>query len=260
MKTLYQILEARTRIQDLPFTREEFKRYCPDGWDFEDEFIKEIDDRIKAKFGYKAWQTFNGWVEGNWYKADLDVLYDVLLNVPMSRLDKMLGAGSYGIVIDCGDRVIKWFHKNTPMTESDKRFYEYCMKHPESKVFPIVYKIGPNYVVLEKLETDTPKCKKYSEWLGWSPKHKVPIKLPKVSSDGDGTTMEKCIWNYEKHKAKIDKVVKKELPRDAQEIFQWGLEAYKHLQQVEPGVSNFVDLRLPNLGERKNKEVVWFDI
>ena len=258
MIPLYQLI-IENRVEKLPFTREEFKKYAPDAWDYDNEFIKEIDNRIRKQYGDKIWHTFCGWVEGSWYGSDMDVLYDILCNVPLKRLDKMLGAGSYGIVIDCGDRVIKWFHKNTPMTDADDRFYEYCMEHPESKVFPIVYKMGPNYVVLEKLKTDTPKCQKYNEWLGWSPKRVVPITLPKIDSKNGGTTMEKCIWNYKKYKNQIDKVVK-QLPHDIQEIFQWGLEAYKHLQQVEPGVSNFVDLRLANIGERKNGEIVWFDI
>ena len=247
MKTLYQILEARARVQELPFTREEFKRYCPDGWDCEDEFIKEIDDRIKAKFGEKAWRTFNGWVEGNWYGADLDVLYDILLNVPMSRLDKLLGAGSYGIVIDCGDRVIKWFHKNTPLCGEDERFYNWCLEHPKSKVFPVVYKTGENYVVMEKLKTWTPKCKLYDKYLGFS--------ADKIDVNGKPMKLEDIIYDPSIPGA-LDAVKK---DRKVYEIYKWGVTAIKYLKEAT-GFSEFSDLRLANIGERNNGEVVWFDI
>ena len=216
------------------------------GWDSEDEFVKEIDDRIKKQYGYNAWKTFNGWVEGSWYGSDLDVLYDILCNVPLKRLDKMLGAGSNGIVIDCGDKVIKWFHKNTPPIGEDERFYNWCLAHPKSKIFPVVYKIGKNYVVMEKLKTGTVRCKFYDKYLGFNGE-KIEINRVKKSLD---------YWIYE-NDPKVEAILKKDIK--IWEVYSWGKKALKCLKEAT-GFDKFSDLRLPNIGERKNGEIVWFDI
>ena len=245
MKPLYQFI-IENRVGSLPFTREEFKRYCPEGWDSENEFIKEIDDRIKKQYGYNVWKTFNGWVEGSWYGSDLDVLYDILCNVPLKRLDKMLGAGSNGLVIDCGDKVIKWFHKNTPPKGEDERFYNWCLEHPDSGVFPVVYKVGENYAVMEKLETRTTKCKKYDKYLGFNGK--------KIEIDGVNKPLD--YWLY-KNDPKIEEILKKDA--EVWEIYCWGRKALKYLKEIA-GFDKFSDLRLANIGERKNGDIVWFDI
>lgn len=245
MIPLFQYI-TENRVEKLPFTREEFKRYCPNSWDDEDEFVKEIDDRIKNQYGYNAWKTFNGWVEGSWHGSDLDILYDILCNVPLKRLDKMLGAGSNGIVIDVGNRVIKWFHKNTPLKGEDEKFYEWCLNHPRSVVFPVVYRMGKNYVVMEKLKTDTTRCKFYDRYLGWNGE--------KVEVNGKKDTLDH--WIY-KNDPKVEEVLKKDFK--IWEVYQWGKKALKYLNEAT-GFTEFSDLRLANLGERKNGEIVWFDI
>lgn len=245
MKPLHLYI-IENRVETLPFTREEFKRYCPDSWDDDNEFVKEIDERVRKQYGYNAWKTFNGWVEGSQYGSDLDVLYDILCNVPLKRLDKMLGAGSNGIVIDCGDRIIKWFHKNTPMTDEDDSFYEYCIEHPKSRVFPVVYKLGKNYVVMEKLQTGTPRCKLFDRYLGYNGT-KVEVNGVKDSLDN---------WIY-KNDPEVEKVLKKDFK--IWTIYEWGKEALRCLKEAT-GWDAFSDLRLANLGERKNGEIVWFDI
>ena len=245
MISLYQYI-VENRVETLPFSREEFKRYCPNSWDDSDEFVKEIDDRIKDKYGKNVWKTFNGWVEGSWYDSDLDVLYDILCNVPLKRLDKMLGAGSNGIIIDCGDRIIKWFHKNTPLKGEDKKFYEWCLNHPRSKVFPVIYKIGENFVVMEKLKIGTPRCKFYDEYLGFDGK--------KIDINGDKHPLD--YWIY-KNDPKVEKILKKDFK--VWEVYNWGKKALKYLEEAT-GFDKFSDLRLANIGERKNGEIVWFDI
>ena len=245
MKSLINILEERMRVGSLPFTREEFKKYAPDSWDDDIEFIKEIDKRIEKQYGKAVLNTFRGWVEGSWYDSDLDILYDVLQNVPLNRLNKMLGAGSNGIVIEANDKIIKWFHKNTPMTSEDRKFYEYCMSRP-TKVFPIVYKLGKNFVVMEKLRTGTPKCKLYDSYLGFDGK--------KIDVNGKQITLDKIIYNPTSDALNV---LKKD--KEAWKIFQWGSEAIKHLEKAV-GFTEFSDLRLANIGERKNGEIVWFDI
>lgn len=247
MKSLYQIiLEQRAVVGSLPFTREEFKKYCPDSWDDDNEFVKDIDNRILQKYGSKVLNTFRGWIEGSYYGTDLDVLYDVLCNVPLTRLDRVLGAGSNGIVVDCGDRIIKWFHKNTPMKDEDNSFFEWCMKHPKSKVFPVVYKLGKNYVVMEKLKTGTPRCKLYDSYLGFGGK--------KIEVNGKADTLDH--WIYKNDPA-VEQEIKKD--REAWEVYQWGKTALQYLKE-SAGFDKFSDLRLANIGERKNGEIVWFDI
>lgn len=259
MKDLYSfILEARTKIGEPPFTKEDFKEYIEhcyvkgDPWDKDTDFA--IARKTIEKYNEKVWLTLRGWIEGNWYQADMDEMYELISNMPMDRIDRCLGAGSNGAVIDMGDRVCKIFHKNTPMKKDDRRFYEYCMKHPNTKVFPVVYKLGKTFVIMEKLETETQKCVVYDSWLGYCPDNRVDFLVK-----GKKGTIEDCVKYYGKYKKEIDKAIKK-LPPIGQEIFDWAVDAMHHLNKVIPGIESFLDLRLANIGERKNGEIVWFDI
>lgn len=254
---LEEIFEAQERLGKLPFSRQEFKDFINATKDYDDEadIYNEIKDRVTAAYGAKVWNGFKGWTEGSWYNTNPDDLYDLLEQLPKNRLDRVLGAGSYGAAIEFGDKVIKWFHKNTPMENRDKKFYEYCLKH-KTKVFPVVYKVGKNYVIMEKLQTNTPKCKLYDQWIGFSPDYKTTLKPKELK--GKAADLEFCVKNYEKYSSQIDAYLSK-AGAQVNEIFTWLMEVRDEYWKIFPG-DGFGDLREANLGERKNGDIVWFDI
>lgn len=256
MKSVYEyILEARESIGSLPFTREEFAELIEKCFkNSDDDYENAFQDKIVKIYGEKAFRTLWGWIEGNWYNTDPNDLYDILLNMPKGRIDRCLGAGSNGAAIDMGDRVCKMFHKNTPMISDDRKFYEYCLKH-KTNVFPVVYKLGKSFVIMEKLKPGTPKCVEYDQWIGYNPKKRVGILLGRKPA-----SIEDCILKYDKYKKDIDKAVVK-LEPIGQEVFKWALEVKGHLDKaLGRNVDGFLDLRLANIGERADGSIIWFDI
>lgn len=243
------ILEARETIGKLPFTRQQFKDFVQAVDDFDDDsdIWKEIESMVTSTYGEKVWNGFKGWVEGTQYGSDVDAMYDILCNLPKNRLEKILGAGSYGAAIELSNGLVcKIFHKNTPMEKSDRKFFEYCMKN-KTNVFPNVRKLGSNFVVMDKLKTNTPKCRLYDKYLGFS-----AIKV------ADGYTMNDLVMGVFKGDKKLIKIADK-LQGEEKEILNWGVEALTHLKAAV-GYTEFSDLRLVNLGERADGAIIWFDI
>jgi hypothetical protein len=257
MKSLYTyISEARELLGVLPFTREQFKEYLIAASDYDDEseIWQEMERIITDKFGSKAWSGFKGWTEGNAYGSDANALYDILTKLPKNRISHILGAGSYGAAIEIGDKVCKLFHKNTPMESRDAKFYKYCKEH-RSSVFPYVYRLGRNFVVMEKLNMNTDKCKLYNSYLGMSPKNKI-----------DGISMEKILLgmrkantskaDHRKFAALIDKFTPEQ-----NEVYNWGWKVLDGLKESTGDDSSLSDLRLANIGERVGTgEIIFFDI
>lgn len=254
---LQEILEAQERIGKLPFSRQEFADFINVAKDYDDEaYIYGVfRDKIISACGEKVWNGFKGWIEGSWYSSDPNDLYDLLERLPKNRLDRVLGAGSYGIVLDLNDKVIKWFHKNTPMENRDRKFYEYCLRHRTS-VFPEIYKVGKNFVIMEKLKTGTQKCKLYDQWIGFSPKYKTTFKPKELK--GKEADLEFCVKNYEKYSSQIDDYLFKATTQ-VREIFDWLMRVRDEYWKIFPG-DGFGDLREANIGERNNGDMVWFDI
>lgn len=168
------ITEARERLNQLPFGLEQFSRFvtaCSD-YDEKDPDYLSIKKLVTKEYDERAWKGLIGWIEGTCWESEPKELYNILCWLPKDRISRVLGAGSNGSVIDMGDKVCKLFHKNTPMTADDRKFYEYCLTH-NCKQFPVVHKLGKHYVIMEKLQTNTTRCKEYDEWIGWNPKHLI---------------------------------------------------------------------------------------
>ncbi len=255
MKSLFDyILEARETVGSLPFTREQFQEFtiAVDDYDDESDIWKFMEETITKAYGAKVWDTFKGWVEGNMRGKDADVLYDILMNLPKERLGRVLGAGSFGSAIDAGDKVIKVFHGDTPMEQKDREFYTYCLRH-KSKVFPVVYKVGSKVVVLEKLKMNTPKCKLYDKWLGFNAfQHKT--------KDFDCTIEGLALNIFKGRKDKKLNALESKVPAEAKECLDWAVQALIELEKATGFNNGFSDLRLANLGERKDGSIIWFDI
>ena len=243
------LMEARETVGKLPFTLQQFRDFIKavDDFDDESEAWKTIEAIVTNTYGEKVWRGFMGWCEGTQYGSNPDDMYMILQNLPKARLQKVLGAGSYGAAIELANGMVcKIFHKNREMERTDRAFFEYCMKH-KTNVFPVVHKLGPNYVVMEKLQMDTPKCKLYDKYLGFNG----------LKVDGK-MTLEQIAKQVIKKDKKIDKVVAG-LDAEAKEILDWAIEALIHLEKAV-GFDSFSDMRLANIGERGDGAIIWFDI
>lgn len=80
---------------------------------------------------------------------DTDKIYNEMLSLKDSSIAKIIGSGYQGIVFNLGDKVLKYFPQG--FRKNDITFYTYC-RNNSVKCFPKVYRIGKNYVVIEKLK------------------------------------------------------------------------------------------------------------
>ena len=162
MRLIDYIEESREVVGKLPFDLDLFTQYAKCrifGSSNSDPFY-EMFGIIKRSFtnNNAVWDCLNGYIDTlgklkHIRQSDLENLYHALEKTPLDRLDRLRGAGMQGVVLDFDDkRVVKIFYK--PMDDIDYRFYRSCMKN-EYKTLPRVYKLGAQYVVMEKLDTDT---------------------------------------------------------------------------------------------------------
>lgn len=251
MKSLFEsIMESRERMGTLPFTEEQFREFIAavDDCDDDSPAWKYMEELITTTYGKKVWNGFKGWCEGTQYGSEISDMYRILCNIPKNRLERILGAGSYGAAIELSNgTVCKLFHKNTPMENVDRKFYEYCRTH-DTSVFPKVYKLGKSYVIMEKLKMNTPKCKLWDKYLGFNAKPIPGTKykledIAKMSFDGDN-----------EHAAAV-----RACGEDVLEILGWAVDVLYHLKEAT-GFVGFSDLKLANIGERPDGSIIWFDI
>lgn len=247
MKSLFDFIsEARETVGKLPFSLDDFKQFLAAVADYDDEsaIYKQFEEIVTSTYGKKVWNGFKGWCEGSQYNSEASDLYDILCKLPKNRLERILGAGSFGAAVELSNGMVcKVYHKNTPMEKTERKFFEYCAKHGTEKgcPFPRVIRLGSNFVVMEKLKTDTAKCKMYDKYLGFN------------GEDVDGKTVEQHAKDYIKNK------VQPNLDGDAKECFEWAVSALTHLKKAV-GWDAFSDMRLANIGERADGTIVWFDI
>lgn len=245
---LTYIEEARETIGKLPFTLDQFRKFLAVLADFEDdsEDWKVIEDAVRSAYGENVWRGFMGWCEGTQYKTEAKDMYEILKNMPKDRIERVLGAGSYGAAVMLANgKVCKIFHKNRDMERTDRKFFEYCMTH-KTNVFPTIHKLGKKFVVMDKLAMNTPKCKMYDSYL-------------KVGGKKfNGMDIEQIAKQVIKKNNDINKVVAG-LDAEAKEVLDWSIEALTRLEEAV-GFDSFSDMRLSNIGERKDGAIIWFDI
>lgn len=242
MKTLEQyILEERQVIGLLPFDVKLFTNFINDAIidaNYDDsEYWDYMKDIIERHY-LNTWNIFYSWCESI---MELNItpeeFYEKLKLIPLDRINRVLGAGSNGIVLDMGDRVIKIYYSKS-IKKIDKPFYDWCKTH-NSKVFPKVYKMGRNWITMEKLNVNTKRVKDFYNMID--------------NSIIDG----KSIYNWVKE-SNIDrsKFSKKEL-----EVLDWCITCKNEMCEIKSASIEWPgDLRLSNIGERKNGEIVFFDI
>jgi len=247
MISLYEyIIEAA--IGNIGITFDEFKSYV-----YEDrpDIDKIIEDRfIKAfrKSGHSKYYAFREFVsemviQFNKMKVDVDdnivhFMYDKFSSVPASMVNKLIGSGAAGSAFEVNNKIIKVFYRGN-IIPLFQRFYKYCLNR-NSQYFPKVYRLGKNYVIMEKLKTNTPKIKKMFQILDAS--------IPELDMT--------FYWAY-----KEDKLEQIQLTKEQQWVKDWldGMSAElwsNHL--LDEG--DLGDLKPENLGEREDGTIVFFDI
>lgn len=256
MKTLYYVLEERLRLGEFPFTLKEFSQAAQTMFDYEedDEMYKRVQEYVEGKYGEKAWRTLLGWMQGTFYGVDMETLYKTVQNLPLDRIDRAIGAGSFGAVFTYdNDKVIKWYHKNFPMSSIDRRYYEYCLSNSEY-FLPKVYRVGKNFVIMEKLNMNTARCKRYDS-VSFSQKIKIGQRecamcwyVKDAVYKGDDASL-----------ANLTKLKEMFSSGENKKILQWNIDAANTLKKLK--IEYPSDIRLRNIGERPgSKNIVCFDI
>lgn len=249
MQTLYSIFEARTGIGHLPFTLDEFKKFMNEsiiGLKYDDVDVwEDMRKKFETKYPHYLWKVFTSLCESylSLKNVSLEEFYSSFQNIPIDRVQRILGAGSNGVVLKMGnDKVIKLFYGDHIKT-CDEPFLRYCLTH-KSSVFPKVYKIGKNWCIMELLKPYTDKCKLYMKVLDHSNIEGKTLFLHMVDS------------NYNFDKIDISKF------NDIQkEVFFWCKQIAEEMKNINSKYIYFPgDLVLNNIGERDNGEIIFFDV
>ena len=243
MKTLYDcLLETRETVKmHIPFDLfDSFMRDAIIDMNYDDsEWWKPMRELVTDLYGAKVWRWFYGFCESYLQvKSEMSIeqFYDNIKRVPLDRFERVIGAGSEGIVLDVNDdKVIKISYSKT-FGKTEAKFYEYCSKH-KSNVFPVIYKLGKNWCVMEKLEPHTKKCNDY------------------IKTIEDRTTGFRFISD----------ICKGILPDTStfsdiqKEVYDWCIAVKTEMEDNK--ISEYPgDLGINNIGERSNGDIVFFDI
>lgn len=249
MKQLREYIIEKQLVGPLPFSFELFEKFinnCILNGEFDDNPVwSDMEKLITSQYDETTWMMFKGWCEsvyefhgGRNSKISIKQFYDELSLIPMDRIKNGVGAGSYGVAWTIGrDKVIKLYYSDH-IKHQDKIFIDYCYKN-KSKVFPKIYKIGKNWIILEKLKTFTPKLKQWFEYL--------------EEKKFNGKTIYN--WSMEKN---VDKSIFDDFGRD---VYDWCKQCQAEFNNIN---SRYVtwpgDLFLKNCGERDNGDIIFFDV
>ena len=140
--------------------------------EYDNQAYIEVKKQVEEMYGKKVFNALVGYVEFSFEAGvPFDVIKDAIYHTPLDRIPKILGSGSVGAAFDIGDgKVVKWYHRGHEMSAKEYQFYEICMKHP-FRHLPTIYRLSKYFVVMQKLEMHTPKCKLYNNtyerYMGW---------------------------------------------------------------------------------------------
>jgi hypothetical protein len=240
MKTLKQYILERAYITDIPFSYELFENFMRDAIieaNYDDsEYWEQMKEAISA-VNPKIWRWFYGWCESYLELKNVSIreFYDSIKQIPYDRFERVIGAGSNGIVLTVGDdKVLKVFYGDH-IKSIDEPFIKYCHKR-KSSVFPYVYKIGKNWCIMEKLKIGTPKCRRYMNTI-------------------DNCKTMKFISDVQAEKEPIG------LSKDELEVYNWCLAVKREMDAIKSKAIGYPgDLTINNIGERDNGEIIFFDV
>lgn len=243
MKHLRDILtEARAHVE-LKIPYDLFENFMKDAiidMEYDDsKYWSEMQEVVSKEYGEKTWRWFYGWCEGYMQVSDklsIKDFYESMKKIPLDRFNRVIGAGSEGIVLDLhDDRVIKLCYGNE-FDKSIKSFYQWCNSN-KSSVFPRVYKLGKNWCVMEKLSMHTPKCKSYMSVIEDRNRKYNFIR----DINNDVTPDLNSFTDIQK------------------EVYHWCVQVKAEMDGIKY-IDYPMDLGINNIGERKNGDIVFFDV
>lgn len=269
MRDLINILEERLRLGPglrLGLSRDELMELAEAiAMDEEENPIyKKAEEAVTRKVGQKAWLSLVGWLERSYYDKDTEWIAMSLEKLPIDRINRLLGGGSDAIVLELDeDWVIRWSHNGGPLG-NERKFYEYCLRHPEIKCLPRIKKIGRSFVVEERLETLTPKCRRYDDLMFnriyYLPEKDVHAKLWEVFAYDGGSLKDSGRAGQRDWRGARRELLGIMIKEGGEEVWRWADIMDKALAKM--GLYGFpADIRLANIGERERTgEIVAFDV
>ena len=265
------IKELRT-IEPLPINLNEYERLLYGGFvynksnnsfDFKEDdkelnkLNKKIDDYYKVKDSCSTIASIGRTYCDSFYPTRLEIFNDLKKNLnnrskkyweaiefsynkvnklPKRYLTKLIDNGYSGIIFNYpGNKIEKISFLGFTKREYD--FYNYLLYNP-IKVFPKIYDLENDQVIMEKLDVESPKIKECKEYIS---KYIIKKDL------SNGFRDKKPNWD----------LMNKELDKN-----NW---FYKFLKEVEEGIykifkiKSIGDFHSGNIGERKNGDLVYFD-
>lgn len=226
MKFSQYIQEARLQIDP-----DAFDEFCNIALDDPDE-AKEHDvyKYVLDTFGSQKAKAFlNICSMSDTFGINTKALLRILMSVKDTTFDKVVGAGSYGVVFGIKDKVYKFPYKG--FTSADIAFYKWQSK-AKNRHFPIIYKYTDKYVCMERVEMGTKEVKDFIDWV-WGPTFNTKDEENHTIPTHNEREERWAQWIYD--------------VRDA-------LEAMNH-----PAIGGLGDISANNVGMRGD-EMVYFDI
>lgn len=262
MKTLFEyILEAREYFNpNIPFEVIDnvFKTYfAPDDADPDDHELdiynelkqwlpKNIDSSVLLGILMVYWYSENG-MKYHYSKDGVERFVKFITSQPLSRVEKILGTGSEGLVIQIGDGKVMKILFDTDFMSSNKRTLE-TMKRMIGRNFetlPNVYKVTKNIIIRDDVTPSTPKCREY-------------FQIANTKYGDCPATLERLIAQGEL--AKAFEVTGRKLK--TKPVIKWLQKLKTELQSIgamPERANNLGDFKPANLGETKDGRVVYFD-
>ena len=197
------------------------RAYCEDFWQSKDDFHSFIRD--------------NGWVSPIYWK-NIKFSYNKVCKMPLCYIFKNIGFGEHGIVFKHSKNKVEKI-SYTHFMSCEYRFYEYIMNHPIS-IFPRVYKLSKNRVILERLDTKHLKVAECSPLIQ---------KYVKINDIGNSLNLKSVNWH----------LMIEELGNE-----HW---FYTFLKDIENGFFEIFgtyalgDLTPNNIGVRNDGSIVFYD-
>lgn len=175
-----------------------------------------------------------------YFKKAIDYSWDKIQRIPKRYITKALGAGVYGIAFNYpGNKIEKISFRG--FRDSELKFYGYLKKNKDLPIFPKVYSLEDDQVIMERLLLDTPKVEKWKRYID-EYIEKVPKTNPRLPTE---------------KKARWDKIMSELGEKHEFTIFVRSVES--GLEKIF-GVKTVGDLTKSNIGERKGTgEIVFFD-
>lgn len=262
MKTLFEyLLEAREYFNpNIPFEVIDnvFKTYfAPDDAEPDEHEMdiynelkqwlpKNIDHSVLFGILMAYWYSENG-MRYHYSKEGVEKFITMITSQPISRVEKILGAGSEGLVIQIGDGKVMKILFDTDFLSSNK-FVLNTMKKmigKEYETLPNIYKVTKNIIIRDDATPNTAKCQEY-------------FKIATTKFDDCQYTLERLIAQGEL--AKAFEVTGRKMK--TKPVVKWLQQLKKELQSIgvvpEKG-NNLGDFKLANFGETKDGRVVYFD-